>query len=107
VLQFVPAKCFRDFKGAAKWQTAFLALENFLKAFLVLKGAKLEPSRDLRALLNEAKAKGLGLNVAPAVEEVVMKASEYYPDGSSGEWTQVHPHLVISFADQVRRDARL
>jgi HEPN domain-containing protein len=98
------------FKSAPKWptyQTAFLALENFLKAYLLLKGATPDPGHDLRALLSEAKAKGLVLKVAPAVEEVVMKASELYPDGGSGEWTQVYPHLVISFADQVRRDARL
>jgi HEPN domain-containing protein len=91
----------------ANLSECFLALENFLKAYLLLKGAKLEQSHDLRALLNEAKAKGLVLKVALAVEEVVMKASEHYPDGSSGEWTQVYPHLVISFADQVRRDTRL
>jgi HEPN domain-containing protein len=97
------------FKSVPKWptyQTAFLALENFLKAFLLLKGATLEPGHDLRALLKEAEAKGLVLKVPPTVEEAVMRASEYYPDGSSGEWTQVYPHLVISFADQVRRDAR-
>lgn len=83
------------FKSVPKWptyQTAFLALENFLKAFLLVKGVTLEPSDDLRTLLNEAKAKGLGLNVAPAVEEVVMKASEHYPNGGSGEWAQVPIH---------------
>jgi hypothetical protein len=97
------------FKSAHKWptyQVAFLALENFLKAYLLLKGATLEV-RDLRALLDEAKAKGLALKVAAAVEAEAMKASEYYPDGGSGEWTQVSPYLVITFADQVRRDARL
>jgi HEPN domain-containing protein len=75
------------FKSAAKWptyQNAFLALENFLKAYLMLKGATVERGHDLRAALNEAKAKGLVLNVAPAVEEVVMKASEHYPDGGAG-----------------------
>jgi hypothetical protein len=99
------------FKSAHKWptyQTAFLALENFLKAYLMLKGATVDHiGHELRTVLNEAKAKGLVLKVAPAVEEAVMKASDYYPDGGSGEWTLVSPHLVISFADQVRRDARL
>jgi len=98
------------FKIEPKWptyQTAFLALENFLKAYLLLKGASPGHGHDLRTALNEAKAKGLVLKVAPAVEEAVMKVSEYYPNGGRGEWTQVSPHLVITFVDQVRRDARL
>jgi hypothetical protein len=99
-----------NFKGAAKWPTnqmAFLALENFLNAYLLLKGATLEHGHDLRAALNEAKVRGLALKVAPVVEDAVMKASKNYPDGGSGEWTQVSPHLVISYADQVRREARV
>jgi hypothetical protein len=97
------------FKSAPKWptyQNAFLALENFLRAFLMLKGATLEQGRDLRALLKEAKGKGLDLNVAPAVEEVVLKASEHYPDGGNGEWSQVSPHLVITFVDHGMRGFR-
>jgi HEPN domain-containing protein len=101
------------FKGAPKWptyQNAFLALENFLKAYLLLKGATLEQGHDLRSALNEAKAKGLVLKVAQAVEDVVMKISDYYttaPHAGSGGWAKVSPYLVITFADQVRRDARL
>jgi hypothetical protein len=40
------------FKSAPKWptyQNAFLALENFLKAYLLLKGATLEAYHHLRA----------------------------------------------------------
>ena len=44
---------------------AFLALENFLKAYLLLNGATLEHEHDLTAALNEAKARGLVLKVAP------------------------------------------
>lgn len=108
------------YKSTPKWptyQTAFLALENFLKAYLLLKGATPDHvhksiGHDLLAALNEAKAKGLVLKVAPAVEDAVMKVSEYYTDAQfrytgSGERTLVSPHLVISFANQVRRDARL
>jgi hypothetical protein len=75
------------FKSAPKWpiyQTAFQALENFLKAYLLLKGATMEHGHGSRAALNAARAKGLVLKVAPAVEDAVMKASEHYPDGGSG-----------------------
>jgi hypothetical protein len=50
------------FKSAPTWptyQTAFLALENFLKAYLLLKGGTLEQSHDLRALLTK-QSKRLG-----------------------------------------------
>src|SRR5262249_49193143 len=97
---------------AVGYLAAFQALENFLKAFLLNKGATLDQVRDigpnLRVGLLEAKAKGLVLKVDPAVEEAVMKLSDYYTHTKSlgsGEWTSVSPHLVISFADQVRRDA--
>jgi len=108
------------FKSAPKWptfQAAFQALEHFLKAYLLLNGATLDHlqhgiGHKLQDALSEAKAKGLILKVDPSVEEAVMKVSEYYTDTQfrytgSGEWTLVSPHLVITFADQVRRDARL
>src|SRR6266481_3576396 len=69
-----------------KWPTfhmAFQALENYLKAYLLLKGVTLDHVRqnighDLRAALKEAKARGLVLKTNPAAEEAVMKVSEYY-----------------------------
>ena len=109
-----------DFMGVPKWPTynaAFEALENFLKAYLLLKGATLEHVQDelghrLRVALSEAKEKGLVLKVDPSVENAVMSASDYYTDrqsrySSSGEWSLVPPHSVIVFVDQVQRDARL
>lgn len=102
------------FASVPKWptyQAAFQALENFLKAYLLLKGATLDHVRELklRDALSEAKAKGLTLKVDPSVEREVMKAAEYYTEGQtqSGEWKLVQPYLIITFADQVRRDARL
>ena len=116
--EFLQASKFihEGFKNTPKWptyETAFQALENYLKAYLLNKGATLDQVRDigpnLRVALLEAKAKGLVLKVDPVVEEAVMKVSDYYTAKSlgSGEWTSVSPHLVISFADQVRRDIRL
>ena len=109
-----------DFMGVPKWPTyhaAFEALENFLKAYLLLNGASLthvhhELGHRLRAALSEAKEKGLVLKIDPAVENAVMKVSDYYTDGqsrysSNGEWSQVPPHSVIVFVDQVQHDARL
>jgi HEPN domain-containing protein len=103
------------FKSTPKWptyQAAFQALENFLKAYLMLKGAtRNEFGHNVRESLQEANAKGLVLKADPKVEETVMTISDYYTDSQryspTGEWAQVPPHLVITFVDQVRRDARL
>jgi len=120
--EFLQASRFIDegFKGVPKWPTyhaAFKALENFLKAYLLLTGATLEHvhyelGNKLGDALSEAKAKGLVLKVDPSVENVVMKVSDYYTEGqphysTSGEWSWVLPHLVIRFVDQVQRDAGL
>jgi len=57
--------------------------------------------------LSEAKARGLVLKVGPTVEETVMQVSDHYAEfHCSAEWTEVSPHLVITFVDQLRRDAR-
>jgi HEPN domain-containing protein len=102
-----------------KWPTflnAFQALENYLKAYLLSKGVTLEQARNighnLRVALKEAQALGLVVNSSPAAEQAVMKVSDYYADDEFryvgvGEKTLVPPHLVITFVDQVRRDAKL
>jgi hypothetical protein len=120
--EFLQASKFihEGFKSIPKWltfETAFQALEHYFTAYLLLKGVTLDHVRqnighDLRTALKEAKAKGLVPKVDPAVENEVMKVSEYYTDAQfrytgSGEWTAVSPHLVIAFVDQIRRDARL
>jgi HEPN domain-containing protein len=108
------------FKSAPKWpvyQNAFQALELYLKAYLLMKGATVDDLREkighrLKDALVEAKAKGLTLKFDPKAEEAVMEVSELYTDTqlrytANGQWTLVPPFLVISLADQVRRDARL
>jgi hypothetical protein len=102
-----------------KWptfQNALQALENYLKAYLLSKGVTLEQARNighnLRIALKEAQALGLVVNSSPEAEEAVMKVSDHYADhelryAAVGEWTLVPPHLVITFVDQVRRDAKL
>ena len=107
-------------KGAPKWpvfQNAFQALELYLKAYLRMKGVSMDDLQKkfghrLRDALTEAKANGLKLKFDPDAEDAVMEVSTYYTDTqlrytAFGEWPLVAPFLVIRFADQVRRDARL
>ena len=82
-----------------------------------MKGVTVDDLREkfghrLKDALREAKAKGLALKFDPAAEEAVMEVSELYTDTqlrytANGQWTLVPLFLVISFVDQVRRDARL
>jgi hypothetical protein len=112
--QFLLASTFihDGFKSTPKtYEAAFQALEYFLKAYLLLKGATHNDfGPNVRHALQEAKAKGLVLKVDPNVEDTVMKVSDHYADGRfspAGEWLELPPQLVITFVDQVRRDARL
>ena len=95
-----------------------LLIRGYLKAYLVMKcvikadDLQKKIGHRLRDALGEAKANGLNVRFDPEAEEKVMEVSTYYTDTqlrytAFGEWPLVHPFLVLRFADQVRRDARL
>jgi hypothetical protein len=108
------SKCLNKHFQTLAWpvyQNAFLALEQYLKSYLLSRGATIHDVRkighNLRAAMKKAKAKGLIVNVSAAHEDAVMGVSDYYTQHdfryrSNGEWELVAPDVLISFVEVVR-----
>ena len=104
------------FKGIPTWPTYFLvfqSLENFLKAYLLVRGATLDHVKNrvghrIRDALAEAKAKGLAVQAPKDVEDAVVAMSRDYTARdfqyrSVGEWTLVLPNVAIDYVEAVSK----
>jgi len=102
------------FKGVPMWPTYFLlfqSLENFLKAYLLARGATMHDiqfkiGHKLCVALAEAKAKGLAVDAPKDVEDAVMAMSRDYTARdfqyrSIGQWTHVFPNYLIAYVEAV------
>lgn len=101
------------FRGVPRWPTYYLVLqstENFLKAFLLVKGATVEDVRKIGHricyVLEKAEANGFAVPVQKELEEAVLATSSYYTVHDFryrrvGEWTVVLPNDAIHYAEEV------
>lgn len=95
------------------YQLAFQALENFLKASLLARGAtakhiKEKVGHNICKALTQAKAKGLKINGQAHSENAVMEMARDYATHdfryhSIGQWQQVHPVVVVGYVEEVSK----
>ena len=104
----------QGFANVPEWPTydaAFRALELYLKSYLLMRGATLEHvhrviGHKIQDAMNEAKGKGLTLNLDADFEAAVMKLSELYTKRefqyrSIGQWELLPPDYVIAFVEHI------
>jgi HEPN domain-containing protein len=102
----------KNWPGGPIYFLAFQALELYLKAYLLRKGATLQHvtykiGHSIQLAIKEAEGKGLGLNLDPRFRQTLMEFSDAYKRRDcqyrgNQQGPVFLPGDLISFVDEVR-----